>query len=95
MITDKEKKNLEQFYRAILSIKDEEECRKFFDDVATIREMLDMSARLEVARMLDEGTVFSEISKETGASSATISRVNRSLNYGCDGYEMVFKKLGR
>ena len=63
MITEKEKSNLEQFYRAVLSIKDEEECRKFFDDVATIRETLDMSARLEVARMLDEGTVFSEISK--------------------------------
>ena len=79
MITEKEKNNLEQFYRAVLSLKDEEECRKFFDDVATIREMLDMSARLEVARMLDEGTVFSEISKETGASSATISRVNKCL----------------
>jgi TrpR-related protein YerC/YecD len=93
MITDKEKKNLEQFYRAILSIKDEEECRKFFDDVATIREMLDMSARLEVARMLDEGTVFSEISKETGASSATISRVNKCLTYGEGGYKTVLKRI--
>ena len=82
MITDTEKKNLQQFYRAILSLKDEEECRKFFDDVATIKEALDMSARLEVARMLDEGTVFSEISRETGASSATISRVNKCLTYG-------------
>ena len=93
MITDKEKKNLEQFYRAILSIKDEEECRKFFDDVATIREMLDMSARLEVARMLDEGTVFSEISKETGASSATISRVNKCLTYGEGGYKTVLERI--
>lgn len=95
MITDKEKKNLEQFYRAILSIKDEEECRKFFDDVATIREILDMSARLEVARMLDEGTVFSEISKETGASSATISRVNKCLTYGEGGYKAVLDRINK
>ena len=95
MITDKEKNNLEQFYQAILSIKDEEECRQFFDDVATIREMLDMSARLEVARMLDEGTVFSEISKETGASSATISRVNKCLTYGEGGYKTVLDRLNK
>ena len=95
MITDKKKNNLEQFYRAILSIKDEEECRQFFDDVATIREMLDMSARLEVARMLDEGTVFSEISKETGASSATISRVNKCLTYGEGGYKTVLDRLNK
>ena len=95
MITDNEKNNLEQFYRAILSIKDEEECRQFFDDVATIREMLDMSARLEVARMLDEGTVFSEISKETGASSATISRVNKCLTYGEGGYKTVLDRLNK
>ena len=95
MITEKEKSNLEQFYRAVLSLKDEEECRKFFDDVATIRETLDMSARLEVARMLDEGTVFSEISKETGASSATISRVNKCLTYGEGGYKAVLERLNK
>ena len=95
MITEKEKNNLEQFYRAVLSLKDEEECRKFFDDVATIRETLDMSARLEVARMLDEGTVFSEISKETGASSATISRVNKCLTYGEGGYKTVLERLNK
>jgi len=95
MITEKEKSNLEQFYRAVLSLKDEEECRKFFDDVATIRETLDMSARLEVARMLDEGTVFSEISKETGASSATISRVNKCLTYGEGGYKTVLERLNK
>ena len=93
MITDTEKKNLQQFYRAILSLKDEEECRKFFDDVATIKEALDMSARLEVARMLDEGTVFSEISRETGASSATISRVNKCLTYGEGGYRTVLERI--
>ncbi|MBQ6456413.1 MAG: DNA-binding transcriptional regulator [Mogibacterium sp.] len=93
MITDTEKRNLQQFYRAVLSLKDEEECRKFFDDVATIKEALDMSARLEVARMLDEGTVFSEISRETGASSATISRVNKCLTYGEGGYKTVLDRI--
>ena len=95
MITDTEKKNLQQFYRAILSLKDEEECKKFFDDVATIKEALDMSARLEVARMLDEGTVFSEISRETGASSATISRVNKCLTYGEGGYRTVLERINK
>lgn len=95
MITDTEKKNLVQFYKAVLSLKDEEECRKFFDDVATIKEVLDMSARLEVARMLDEGTVFSEISRETGASSATISRVNKCLTYGEGGYKTVLERINK
>ena len=93
MITEKEKKNLQQFYRAILALEDEEECRKFFDDVATIKEALDLSARLEVARLLDEGTVFSEISKATGASSATISRVNKCLTYGEGGYKTVLDRI--
>lgn len=93
MISDKEKKNMQQFYRAVLSLKDEEECRRFFDDVATIKEVLDLSARLEVARMLSEGAVFSEISRETGASSATISRVNKCITYGEGGYETVLERL--
>ena len=93
MITDKEQKNMQQFYRAVLTLKDEEECRKFFDDVATIKEVIDLSARLEVARMLDRGTVFSEISRETGASSATISRVNKCLTYGEGGYKTVIDRL--
>ena len=93
MITEKEKKNLQQFYRAILALEDEEECRKFFDDVATIKEALDLSARLEVARLLDKGTVFSEISKATGASSATISRVNKCLTYGEGGYKTVLDRI--
>ena len=93
MITDKERQNLQQFYKAVLTLKDEEECRKFFDDVATIKEMIDLSARLEVAKMLSEGAVFSEISKETGASSATISRVNKCLTYGDGGYDIVLERL--
>lgn len=93
MITDRDKQNMQQFYRAILMLKDEEECRKFFDDIATIKELLDLSSRLEVARMLSEKKVFSEISKETGASSATISRVNKCLSYGDGGYETVLMRL--
>lgn len=93
MITEKEKQNLNQFYRAVLELRDEEECRRFFDDVATIKEILDLSARLEVARLLDDGSVFSEISRETGASSATISRVNKCLTYGEGGYKTVLDRL--
>ncbi len=93
MITDKEKNNMIQFYRAVLSLRDEEECRKFFDDVATIKELIDLSARLEVARMLDTGAVFSESSRETGASSATISRVNKCLTYGEGGYKTVIDRI--
>ena len=93
MISEKEKKNIERFYKAILSLKDEKECALFFEDIATIRELLDLSSRLEVAKMLNEGKVFSEISKETGVSSATISRVNKCLNYGTSGYRLVIDKL--
>ena len=93
MITDKDMNNLSQFYRAVLALENEEECRRFFDDVATIKEMLELSARLEVARMLDEGSVFSEISRETGASSATISRVNKCLTYGEGGYKTVLDRI--
>ena len=93
MITDKDKRNMEQFFRAVVSLESEDECRRFFDDVATIKELLELSARLEVARMLDSGAVFSEISRETGASSATISRVNKCLTYGEGGYKAVLDKM--
>ncbi len=93
MITDKDRKNMGQFYRAVLALENEEECRRFFDDVATIKEVLELSARLEVARLLDSGAVFSEISKQTGASSATISRVNKCLIYGDGGYKTVLDRL--
>ena len=93
MISEKDKSNISQFFKAVLALENEEECRRFFDDVATIKELLDLSARLEVARMLDEGAVFSEISKATGASSATISRVNKCLAYGEGGYKNVLDKL--
>lgn len=84
---------MQQFYKAVLTLRDEDECRRFFDDVATIKEILDLSSRLEVARMLTEGRVFSDISRETGASSATISRVNKCLNYGDGGYAAVLERI--
>ena len=86
-------REIDELFTAILSLEDEEECRRFFDDVATIKEVLDLSARLEVARLLSEGEVFSEISRETGASSATISRVNKCIAYGEGGYETVLKRI--
>ncbi len=78
---------------AILTLKNPEECYKFFEDVCTINELLSLSQRYEVAKMLREGKTYLEIAEKTGASTATISRVNRSLNYGSDGYDMVFSRL--
>ena len=88
----KKEKN-EDFYKAILLLKDEEECYSFFRDVCTIAELRAMEQRFEVARMLTQGKVYSEILERTGASSATISRVNRSLIYGAGGYESVLEKM--
>jgi len=81
-------------FEAILSLKDKEECYTFFEDVCTINELLSLSQRFEVAKMLREGRTYLEIAEKTGASTATISRVNRSLNYGNDGYDMVFARIG-
>ena len=81
-----------EFLRAILLLKDEEECRNFFEDICTVKELQDISQRLEVARMLDDGKSYQVVSKETGASTATISRVNRCLVYGSGGYKNILKK---
>lgn len=81
------------FFKAVLSLKDEKECKVFFEDVCTIKELQDMANRLEVARLLIDGMVFNDISKTTGSSSATISRVNKCLLYGPGGYEMVLKRI--
>ena len=78
---------------AIICQKNKEECYTFFEDVCTINELLSLSQRFEVAKMLRERKTYLEIAEKTGASTATISRVNRSLNYGNDGYEMVFSRL--
>lgn len=81
-----------QLFKAILSLQNEEECYHFFEDVCTVNELLSLSQRYEVARMLREEKTYLDIAEKTGASTATISRVNRSLNYGNDGYDMVFQR---
>ena len=82
-----------RLFEAILSLKDKEECYTFFEDICTINELLSLSQRFEVAKMLREQKTYLEIAEKTGASTATISRVNRSLNYGNDGYDMVFERI--
>jgi TrpR-related protein YerC/YecD len=86
-------KALDQLFDAILSLNNKEECYRFFDDLCTINEIQSLSQRLEVARLLQEGSKYHEIEKETGASTATISRVKRCLNYGNDAYKMVLDRL--
>ena len=80
-------------FKAILSLKNEEECYNFFEDLCTVPELKPMSQRIVVAKMLTDKKVYSDIVLKTGASTATISRVNRSLIYGSDGYEMVFGRI--
>ncbi len=84
---------VDYLFQAILSLKNPEECYVFFEDICTINELLSLSQRFEVARMLREHKTYLEIAEKTGASTATISRVNRSLNYGNDGYDMVFERI--
>lgn len=88
-------KAIDQLFEAILTLKDIEECYVFFEDLCTINEIQSMSQRLEVARMLRKGCTYNQIEEETGASTATISRVKRCLNYGTDGYKMALERLGR
>ena len=80
-------------FDAILQLQTREECYSFFEDLCTVNELLSLSQRFEVAAMLSERRTYLEIAEKTGASTATISRVNRSLNYGNDGYELVFDRL--
>lgn len=82
----------ENMYKAILSLNSVDECMKFFDDLCTVSELLAMEQRYQVASCLDDGMIYNEILAETGASSATISRVNRSLQYGNGGYAIVFER---
>jgi TrpR-related protein YerC/YecD len=85
---------LERLFEAILTLKSKEECYTFFEDICTVNELFSLSQRFEVARMLRLQKTYLEIAEQTGASTATISRVNRSLNYGNDGYDMLFERLG-
>ena len=85
---------VDHLFEAVLTLKSPEECYAFFEDVCTVNELLSLSQRYEVAKMLREKKTYLDIAERTGAATATISRVNRSLNYGNDGYDMVFKRLG-
>ncbi len=80
-------------YRAILTLKTEEELMAFFDDLCTVSELQAMEQRFQVAVLLSEGMIYNDILEQTGASSATISRVNRSLQYGNDGYAVAFERM--
>jgi len=84
---------VDHLFNAILCLQDKNECYGFFEDLCTVNELLSLSQRFEVATMLREKKTYLEIAEKTGASTATISRVNRSLNYGNDGYELVFQRM--
>ncbi|WP_347861443.1 YerC/YecD family TrpR-related protein [Salimicrobium sp. PL1-032A] len=86
-------KTLDQLFESILSLQDVEECYRFFDDLATMNEVQSLAQRLEVARMLEEGHTYQKIEADTGASTATISRVKRALNYGNDMYTEVLDRV--
>ena len=88
------KERNEEMYRAILSLETVEECKNFFDDLCTMTELQAMEQRFQVAMLLRQGMIYNDILEKTGASSATISRVNRSLQHGADGYAIVFDRLG-
>ena len=86
-------KAVDQLFEAIRTLKTEEECYAFFEDVCTVNELLALAQRYEVALMLRQEKTYMEIAKQTGASTATISRVNRSLSFGNDGYDLTFSRM--
>ncbi|MEW8955576.1 YerC/YecD family TrpR-related protein [Clostridium sp.] len=88
-----ESDEMDLLFEAILSLKNIEECYKFFDDICTINEIKALEQRLQVAKMLKQRRTYLDIASSTGASTATISRVNRSLNYGSDGYKIIFDRI--
>ena len=83
----------DKLYEAILSLETVEECKQFLEDLCSISEIMAMEQRYQVASCLHKGMIYNDILAETGASSATISRVNRSLQYGKGGYELVFQRI--
>ncbi|MDR1753537.1 MAG: TrpR-like protein, YerC/YecD [Eubacterium sp.] len=86
-------KNIEYLFKSILSLSSLDECYNFFEDLCTIQELKSMSQRLYVAKLLSENHVYNEIVEMTGASTATISRVNRTLQYGNESYKVIFSRL--
>ena len=85
---------MDMLFDAILSLKDREDCYRFFEDICTVTEIKSLAQRLEVAMLLRDKRTYHEIAEKTGASTATISRVNRSLLYGADGYNRILDRLG-
>lgn len=81
-------------FEAVLLLENKEDCYRFFEDICTIKEVQAIAQRFEVAKLLKANKTYNEIEAETGASTATISRINRSLNYGAEGYKLIFEKLG-
>lgn len=88
-------KEVDRLFKAILSLETVEECYKFFEDVCTVKEILEISQRLKAAEMLTDGRNYVEVCKETGMSTATISRVSKCLEYGDGGYKLVLDKLNK
>ena len=84
--------DIDELFEAVLTLRDQEDCYRFFEDICTVNEIHAIAQRLQVAKLLSEKKTYTEIEAITKASTATISRVNRSLNYGNDGYDMVFKR---
>ena len=93
MVKIGKKEKSDQLYKAILMLKDEQECYDFFQDLCTVSELRSMEQRFEVASLLDDGMIYNEILERTGASSATISRVNRSLSYCTGAYAKLFERM--
>lgn len=93
MSKDIKSQEVDRLFEAVLCLDDVKECYAFFEDICTVNELHSLAQRLQVAKMLRENHTYLEIAEKTGASTATISRVNRSLNYGNDGYDMIFKRL--
>ena len=84
---------LDELFSAILLLETKDECYRFFEDICTIAEIKAMAQRIAVAKMIQDGETYTEISEKTGASTATISRVKRSLHYGADGYNTILARL--
>lgn len=85
--------SIDALFSAVLQLKTKDECRRFFTDLCTISELKSMNQRMQVALMLKNKSVYTDIASQTGASTATISRVNRCINYGSDGYNLVIERM--
>ena len=93
MTKNEKREHSDVLYQAILTLRDLDECKKFFSDLCTVAELRAMEQRFEVAMLLSDGMIYNDILERTGASSATISRVNRSLNYGMGAYRIIFDRM--